>query len=150
MANNLEATITIDASPEQVWSVVSDLRRMPEWSPQCRVMRPIGKVHEGTWTINVNKQGWKYWPTTSKIVRYEPNRSIAFRIFENQSVWSFDITPTAGGTELTQRRTVPPKGTTAVSRTMTEHLLGGNDSFEVELVEGMNATLARIKKAVEN
>ena len=35
-AFDLHAETVIDASPEQVWAVVSDLRRMGEWSPQCR------------------------------------------------------------------------------------------------------------------
>lgn len=149
MTKDLEATITIDASPEQVWSVVSDLRRMPEWSPQCRVMRPLGKLREGTRTVNLNRQGWKWWPTTSKIVRYEPNKSIAFRVVENGTVWSFDIAPDASGSTLTQRRTVPPHGTTWISTKGIEYVLGGTDNFEVALVDGMNATLTKIKDAVE-
>ena len=31
----LEATTEIDAPPAAVWALVSDLRRMPRWSPQC-------------------------------------------------------------------------------------------------------------------
>lgn len=55
MPKNLEAAIDINAAPEAVWAVVSDLKRMPEWSPQCRVMQPLGKVREGTRTINIKR-----------------------------------------------------------------------------------------------
>lgn len=147
--NNLEATIAIDATPERVWAVVSDLSRMPEWSPQCRVMRPLGAVREGTRTVNINRQGWKWWPTTAKVVRFEPNASIAFRVVDNRSVWSFDIAPAAHGATLTQRRTIPPQGTTWISRKGIDALLGGADDFDDRLVAGMNATLAKIKDAVE-
>ena len=32
----LSASVEVAASPEQVWEVVSDVRRMSEWSPECR------------------------------------------------------------------------------------------------------------------
>ena len=34
----LQAEIDISAPVATVWDLVSDLSRMPEWSPQCRVM----------------------------------------------------------------------------------------------------------------
>ena len=32
----IEATIDIEAPVSRVWELVSDLRNMPRWSPQCR------------------------------------------------------------------------------------------------------------------
>ena len=34
----LQAQVDIDAPVATVWSLISDFRRMPEWSPQCRWM----------------------------------------------------------------------------------------------------------------
>lgn len=147
---NLETTIDIGAAPGQIWSVLSDLKRMPEWSPQCRRMHLLGALREGTHTANMNRQGRKFWPTVSKVVRFEPNQAIAFRTLTNDSTWEFEITPTATGSKLTERRLVPPKGTKWVSKTIVKHLLGGEDSFDDEMVDGMNATLTKIKQAVEN
>lgn len=146
---NLEASIDIDAPPERAWTMVSDLRRMPEWSPQCTAMRPLGTLREGTITVNMNRQGRKYWPTASKVVRLEPNRAIAFRTLTNNSVWSFEIMPTTTGSRLTEIRSVPTDGTTWVSETIVEHVLGGEEDFDAEMLQGMNATLAKIKAAVE-
>ncbi len=42
----LEASVEIDASPAQAWAVLSDLRRMGEWSPECRRVRVLGGVAE--------------------------------------------------------------------------------------------------------
>ncbi|GAB2508771.1 SRPBCC family protein [Nocardia heshunensis] len=147
---NLSATIEIAAAPEQVWSIVSDLQRMPQWSEQCRWMRPLGTLREGAHTVNMNRQGRKYWPTASRIERFAPNRELAFRTLTNNSVWSFEITPTDTGTRLTHRRTVPPEGTTWISRTIVDHVLGGEDNFDVEMADGMYATLTKIKSAVEH
>ncbi|MDV7357309.1 SRPBCC family protein [Rhodococcus oxybenzonivorans] len=149
MANTLEASIEIDATPQDVWAVVSDLKRMGEWSPQCRTMRVLGGVvEEGTKTININRKGMLVWPTTSKVVNFQPNKSIAFRVVENRTIWSYELQPTAGGTKVIERREAPT-GTTKVSQFLIKTVLGGNDDFEVELIEGMNTTLARIKAAAE-
>lgn len=145
----LEAEIHIDAAPEQIWSALSDLKRMPEWSPQCRRMQLVGTLREGAYTVNMNRQGHKFWPTVSKLVRVEPNRAIAFRTLTNYSTWEFEITPNPTGAKLTERRLVPPQGTAWVSKTIVEHLLGGEKSFDDEMVEGMKTTLSRIKSAVE-
>ena len=49
----LQAQIDIDAPPARVWSLISDFRRMPEWSPQCRLMKPLGAVKPGTRTFKL-------------------------------------------------------------------------------------------------
>jgi uncharacterized protein YndB with AHSA1/START domain len=145
----LEASTHIKATPEQVWKVVSDLKRMGEWSPQCRkvVVRGGGPVALGTKTVNVNKRGLLVWPTTAKVIRFEPNREIAYKINENNSVWSFTITPTEDGVELTERREAP-NGTSKVSEVMINVAMGGEKPFDAELSDGMHQTLSKIKAAV--
>ncbi|NLG54080.1 MAG: SRPBCC family protein, partial [Rhodococcus sp.] len=108
-----------------------------------------GAVAQGTKTINFNRQGLLVWPTTSKVVRFEPNKTIAFVVPINGTVWSFDIEPTATGVRLTQRREAPAGGTSKISQFLVDKFLGGNDDFEAALDAGMNDTLARIKKDVE-
>ncbi|WP_072691007.1 SRPBCC family protein [Rhodococcus marinonascens] len=149
MPNALEANIDIDATPQDVWAVVSDLKRMGEWSPQCRQMRVLGGiVQEGTRTLNINRKGFLVWPTRSKVVKFQPNKTIAFRILENGTVWSYELEPIAGGTKVTERRDIPAE-VSKVSRFLVKTVLGGNDDFEVDLVNGMNTTLARIKSEAE-
>lgn len=149
MARTLEASIDIDAAPNDVWALVSDLKRMGEWSPQCRKMRVLGgAVSEGTKTVNLNRKGMLVWPTTSKVVRFVPDKAIAFRIAENRTIWSYEIEPTATGTRVVERREAP-NGTSKVSQTLIKAVLGGSEDFEKELVEGMNATLGRIKSEAE-
>ncbi len=149
MTTTLEATVDIDATPEQVWAVLSDLKRMPEFSPQCRRMIVLGGApREGARTINLNRQSWKFWPTTSKIVRFEPNKALAFRTVENRTIWSYVLEATATGTKVTERRDAPT-GINKASSLAVDKVLGGVPRFEVELLEGMNATLAKIKAAVE-
>ena len=146
----IEDSVEIDASPAAVWAVVSDLRRMGEWSPQCRRMIIRGgEVKQGTRTININRQGWKVWPTRSYVKVYEPERELALKIAENGTVWSYRLEELEGGrTRLTESRTAP-NGVSNLSNVLTKHVLGGTDEFEQGLQQGITETLQRIKAEVE-
>ncbi len=144
----LQAEIEINAPVSKVWGLVSDLSRMPEWSPQCRIMKVLGPIRPGTRTVNLNRRGLLFWPTTSVITEVVPERKIAFKIPANTTVWSYELEPTATGTKVIETRHAE-NGVTAVSSAMTKAALGGIEPFEKELVEGMNQSLARIKAAAE-
>jgi uncharacterized protein YndB with AHSA1/START domain len=147
-AQLLRAEIDIDAPVNKVWSLVSDLSRMPQWSPQCRMMKLLGPLRPGTRTLNLNRRNMLFWPTTSTITEVVPERKLAFRIPLNTSVWTYELEPTATGTRLVETRHAE-NGVTAVSTAVTKAALGGVDSFEKELLEGMNQSLTRIKAAAE-
>ncbi|MFV8244951.1 SRPBCC family protein [Mycolicibacterium peregrinum] len=145
----LQATIDIDAPVDKVWGLISDLRRMPQWSPQCRLMKPLGPLRPGTRTFNLNRRKFVYWPTTSRLTEVVDNKRLAFLVEANNTIWSYELEPTATGTRVTESRHAE-NGTTAVSNALVGAFFGGVPSFEDELVEGMNASLARIKAAAEN
>jgi uncharacterized protein YndB with AHSA1/START domain len=145
----LQAQIDIDAPVAKVWSLVSDLSRMPQWSPQCRVMKALGPVRQGTTTINLNRRGRLFWPTTSVVTEVIPEKKLAFRVPINHTIWSYELEPTQTGTRLVETRHAE-NGVTAFSNMSVNALMGGVPSFERELVEGMNATLSRIKAAAES
>ncbi len=144
----LQAQIDIDAPVERVWQLISDVNRMPQWSPQCRMMKPLGPVRPGTRTVNLNRRNLLFWPTTSTITEVIPQSKLAFRVNANGTVWAYELEPTATGTRVTETRHAE-NGIKAVSTMTTNALLGGVPSFERELLDGMNASLARIKAAAE-
>jgi uncharacterized protein YndB with AHSA1/START domain len=145
----LQAEIDIAAPPTRVWALVSDLSQMPRWSPQCRMMRAFGPLRQGTRTVNFNRRGLMFWPTTSRITEFIPERKLAFRVNENNTVWSYELEPTATGTRLVESRHAE-NGVKAVSNALVNSLMGGVPSFEQELLAGMNDSLARIKAAAES
>ena len=151
MANRdiITASIDIAAPPSAVWAIVADLKRMGEWSPQCRRMIVRGGVvKQGARTINVNRQGWKVWPTRSYVKVFEPERTLALKIAENGTIWTYELEPTADGTRLTESRTAP-NGVSDLSNFLSKHVLGGTENFEAELERGIQDTLARIKREAE-
>lgn len=145
----IEASIDIDAPPSAVWAVVSDLKRMGEWSPQCaKMIVRGGEVKAGTKTININRQGWKVWPTRSVVKVFDPERELTFRIPDNGTVWSYVLEPTETGTRVTESRRIP-HGVKKASQFLTDNFMGGTEKFEAGLQKGIEQTLARIKAEVE-
>ena len=144
----LQARIDIDAPPAKVWALISDLRLMPRWSPQCRWMKALGPLRPGTRTLNLNRRNRVFWPTTCTIVEVIPEKKLAFRVDANRTVWSYELEPNGQGTRVTETRHAE-NGVSAVSSVAVNALMGGAANFERELVEGMNASLANIKAAAE-
>ncbi len=146
--DELVETIEVAATPAQVWALVSDLPRMASWSPQVVRTFVKGRVRLGATAVNVNRRGPLFWPTRSRVVRFEPHRELAFRVVENHTIWSFTLARGGGGTGVTQRRETPD-GISSISRRLTKVALGGHDQFGRELRDGMRQTLARIKADAE-
>lgn len=147
----IEATTEIDAPPARVWALVSDLRNMARWSPQCvkTFVRGGGEVTQGSKMVNINRRGLLFWPTQSKVVRFTPEKEIAFRVKENWTIWSYTLEPTAsGGTKLTGKREAPD-GISDVSVRLTKTVLGGTETFASELASGIAETLGKIKADAE-
>jgi uncharacterized protein YndB with AHSA1/START domain len=144
----LRAQIDIDASPATVWALVSDFRLMPKWSPQCKLMKAFGPLRPGTKTINVNRRNFLFWPTTSQVTELIPERKLAFRVNENNTIWTYELESTATGTRLVESRHAE-NGVKPMSNFLVNAVMGGVPSFERELVDGMNASLSRIKAAAE-
>jgi uncharacterized protein YndB with AHSA1/START domain len=147
----LEHSVEIDAPPERVWDLVSDVRRMPEWSPSVtstRLRSGYERVELGTEFTNLNVLGELEWKTHGTVVRFDVERKIAFRIEENWVVWSFTLDPAAHGTRLTQRRETP-EGISELSLELTDGFMGGQEEFTRTLHEGMRETLGRIRSEAE-
>ncbi|HUO37589.1 MAG TPA: SRPBCC family protein [Mycobacterium sp.] len=144
----LQAEIEISAPANKVWALITDFGRMGEWSPQCRMMKAFGPVRQGTRTLNLNRRNRLFWPTTSTITEVIPERKLAFRVNANNTIWSYELEPTATGTRVIETRHAE-NGVKAGSNLVVSTLFGGVSSFERELVDGMNTSLARIKAAAE-
>jgi hypothetical protein len=142
----ISATVEMKAAPEDVWKVVSDLARMPEFSPELRKAFVVGKVGVGANIIGINRRKAVVWPTTSKVVRWEPGRAVAWKTRESGATWVYELEPTAGGTAVTGRR-VLPRFTFGTS--LLAPVIGGAAGHDTELAAGIRTTLERIRSVLE-
>lgn len=70
----ITASTTIARRPEDVYAMISDVTRIPEWSPECV---------RCTWLDDRRFKGWNRrrfgrWATVSTIVVAEPGREFSF------------------------------------------------------------------------
>ena len=147
------ATIHIDAAPEKVYALVSDITRMCEWSPETiktewldGVTGPtVGARFKGT-----NKNGIFRWSNKPRVLAADEGREFAF-VTEmrgnDQTKWSYQFEPDGGGTKVTESFEMMsdvPGVITFVER----HFMRIKDR-KAQLERDMEATLQRIKAAVE-
>ncbi len=141
------ATIEMSADPQSVWEVISDLARMPEFSPELRKVYVWGRPGLGAHLVGVNRRGAVVWPTTSTVVRWEPGRALAWRTRESGATWVYELEAVPAGTRVTSRRVLARR---TLATALIGPLLGGADGHEVELAEGLRTTLERMRRAIES
>ncbi len=150
----LESTIDIAATPDAVWSALSDIKAMPRRSPELVGMWLLGRPKVGRRGINLNRRKGVVWPTTSRIKQWKPpsndngHGAFVFHVWPTNVDWSYETEAADGGTRLTERRTALPNPSLTV-RLTARLALGGADSHDAELRDGMDRTLAAIKAEVE-
>ena len=145
----LRAAVTVPAPPEQVWEVLTDLGRMPEWSPELVTMVPLkrGGLRLGQWYLGVNRRGPVVWPTRNVVSVLEPGQTVAWDTTSSGARWCYEVAPEADGTRVTLTRPVPRR-LSRLSRIVAPLLLGGSDAHADELEAGMRTTLERLRTAV--
>jgi hypothetical protein len=142
----ISETVEMRAGPEAVWKVVSDLARMPEFSPELRKAFVVGKPGVGANIIGINRRKAVFWPTSSKVVRWEPGRAVAWKTRESGATWIYELEATTTGTAVTGTR-VLSKFTFGTS--LLGPVIGGAAGHDAELAVGIRTTLERIRSAVE-
>lgn len=147
------AGVEVDASPEVLYDLVSDVKRMGEWSPECvrcewldgATGPAVGARFRGS-----NKHGKARWATKSVVVTAEPGRAFAFAVRHlgrDLTKWSY-------------RFEASPTGTTVIESfemlhslpfyyRITDRLVMGVKDRTADLDANIAVTLSRIKAAAE-
>jgi uncharacterized protein YndB with AHSA1/START domain len=108
MVDQVSAAKEISASAEDVWSLVADLPRMGEWSPENEGATWLGGAtgpKAGARFSSTNRNGKKTWKTAGTIVEAEPGRVLAFRIKAagfKVAEWRYVLEPTGTGCRVTE------------------------------------------------
>jgi hypothetical protein len=144
-------TVDVDAPPDVVWRLVSDLPGMGRLSPENAGGRWLGGATgpvTGARFRGSNRQGWRRWSTLVVVTAAEPGRRFAFDVSSfglAVSRWSYDVADRPGGCLVTEtwedRR---GRIIDAVGR-----LVSGVDDRTAYTARSIERTLAAVKATAE-
>lgn len=105
----VEVSTWIDAPPEHVWGLVSDIGLMPGLSRELQSVEWLDAVSRpavGARFVGRSKHdALGEWSTTSYIVELDPGRVLAWAVGDPEqpsATWRFTLRPERGGTTLSQ------------------------------------------------
>jgi uncharacterized protein YndB with AHSA1/START domain len=153
-------SIHIDAPPELVYDLITDVTRMGEWSPEtyrCEWLDGATTTSPGARFRGHNRMGRIRWQRTAVVDRAERGREFAFTTVDDrtgrwETQWRYTLQPTETGTTET--------GTTEAGTLLTESFEFlwcslANRATELfvprgrQMDRGIHKTLQRIKAAAE-
>jgi uncharacterized protein YndB with AHSA1/START domain len=155
----VEVETWIDAPPDRVWALVSDVGLMPSMSQELQSVEWVdgaaGPALGAKFVGHSKHKDLGTWSTTSHVVRYEPGRVFAWAV-ENPdnpaAVWRFQLTPRDGGTQLSEWMQMGP------ARSGLSYAIDRMPDKEQKIVfvrmrefeQNITATLEQIKKLAES
>lgn len=143
-----QATMHIQASPEKIYAMVTDVTRMGEWSPETRKAEWVGDATGpavGAQFKGHNKLGIMRWSTTPTVKVADPGREFTFetgRPGKEQTRWTYRFAPKDGGTEVTE-------SFEALRYGWFSKLTAKPERRAAKLTGDIQQTLERIKQAAE-
>jgi hypothetical protein len=149
-------SVVVDADPDTVYAVISDVTRTGEWSPICEACwwdsgdepGPDGP-REGAWFTGRNVTPDRTWETRSLVVAAEPGREFAWLVGGKLVRWGYVLRPVDGKTELTETWEFRQDGIDFFHEKYGDQAQAQIQERTDAAHSGIPATLARIKAVVE-
>jgi uncharacterized protein YndB with AHSA1/START domain len=97
----VSASTEMRASPDQIYAVVSDVTRIPQWSPETVRVEWLGPGRFRAW----NRRRLGRWRTTARVAEADPGRRFSFVVQAmggDWTRWTYLIEPVDGATRLTE------------------------------------------------
>jgi uncharacterized membrane protein/hemerythrin-like domain-containing protein len=108
------AETVVDASLDDVWRVISDVTRVPEWSRECRRVEWLdgaSKPVPGARFQGANRAGPFTWRRINEVVEVEAPHRLVWRTvpglrYPDSSEWRIELEPVGAGTRIVQEYNV--------------------------------------------
>lgn len=104
-----DVSVTVDAEIDEVWSVVSDVTRVGEWSHECigaEWIDPPGEAVPGARFRGRNRAGLLRWGRVCEIVAVEPYelvwRTVPTAAYPDSSEWNITLARDGTGTRISE------------------------------------------------
>lgn len=106
-APSATATVQINASPDEVYALVTDLPTLASLAEETVAMqrRNGDAARPGAVFIGANRNGGRRWSTTCTVTDAEPGRVFAFEVRSGVipvARWQYDFVPADGGCRVTE------------------------------------------------
>jgi uncharacterized protein YndB with AHSA1/START domain len=143
-----QATVHIEAPPEKVYAMITDVTRMGEWSPETQRAEWVGGATGpavGARFKGHNKLGIARWSTTPTVKVADAGKEFTFETGKpgkEATRWTYRFTPKDGGTDLTE-------SFEALRYGAFMKLTAKPDKRAAKLTGDIQQTLERIKQAAE-
>jgi Polyketide cyclase / dehydrase and lipid transport len=144
----------IEATPDDLYAIVSDVTRQPETSPEivkCTWLDGATGPAVGARFRAINHAGrLPDWPNKPVVTAADPGREFAFartEAFAGTVEWRYTFEAEGSGTRITESYTVT-RNITIVGWFIIDTLYGLKDR-QSDLRDGMTATLERLAAIVE-
>ncbi len=144
------ASITINASLDDVYAVLSDVTRIGEFSPECYACEwntdSVKAVRGSTFTGHNRLDGVE-WSTHCEITTADPGRLLVFGAGDPgipYTRWIYALEPDGVGTKVIESfeiLAIPPPMKDDAEEEVAQRI--------VDLIEDMRQTLARMKETIE-
>lgn len=161
-----ETSIHIDAPPDRVWRLISDVTRMGQWSPityRCEWLDEATGPAVGARFKGYNKMSPAKWWTVCEVTEAEPGKVFEFRTIDGtfnwgsrgreMTRWRYEFEPDGIGTRVTESYDVSfIPAALRIPEMIARKIPGGAamvDKRRAETNRGMDETLRRLKTAAE-
>lgn len=144
-----EVQIHVDAPPDAVYAVVSDVTRMGEWSPEtmrCEWLDGATGAAVGARFKGTNKRGIVRWSTKPVVVAADPGHEFAFEV-GSDTRWRYGFEADGTGTRLSE--SFEMLRDIRWYYAWAERWLMRVDDRQADLEHGMTETIERIKRVIE-
>jgi Polyketide cyclase / dehydrase and lipid transport len=150
-----EVSLLIQAPAEQVYALVADVTRTPEFSPavvRCTWLDgATGPVVGARFEAVNTTEGGKTWKNRPVVTAAVPGREFAFsrtEPFAGTLVWRYRFVPEDGGTRVTESYEVT-RTITRLGWFIIERIFRAGD-VRAGLRAGMRTTLERLRETAES
>jgi hypothetical protein len=146
-----EVSLRIDAPAGQLYDMVTDIARMGDWSPENTGGRWLGGATGpalGAKFLGWNKHGIVRWFTRCTVTRADRPDGFEFQVNESKMIWGYRFEADPGGGTLVTEYRRHTKPVNALIGFVQRSGMIGKDREQL-MVDGMRATLERLKAAAE-
>lgn len=148
-----QESVTVEASAESIYELISDITRTGEWSPVCTQCwwedeAEAGQV--GARFTGRNELPHRTWETRSQVVAAERGREFAWVVGDNLVRWGYTLSPAGTGSTVTESWDFLPGGIAFFGEKYGDDASAQITDRTQQALDGIPKTLAAIKRIAES